>query len=133
MSLTERLISRAGQGKTSRSTSYSWFRNCGCGSWSRWPPKSNGLVLGPRPTPPKNWPKTVHNLLKYTTKCQCKPYLLIVKNLENDPWSTTETRSPPKSKPMVLGPQPVVARFVIFFNGCLGQATVSLYLYVLSD
>jgi len=31
-------------------------------------------------TPPKSSPTSVHNLLRYTVKCQFTPYLLMVKN-----------------------------------------------------
>jgi len=45
--------------------------------------------IGPwaMPTSPKISSKFVHNLLRYTAKCQFTPYLLMVKNPGNDPGS----------------------------------------------
>jgi len=53
--------------------SSSGYRNPGTASWSGYPPKSNRLIVGPRPTPPKMSSKSVHNLLRYAAKCQFTP------------------------------------------------------------
>jgi len=46
------------------------------------------------------------NPLRYAAKCQFTPYLLMVKNPENDPGFRTESGSLRKSNRLVLGPRP---------------------------